>query len=397
MSVKILSEECTGCQTCIDSCPYGAIVMKDDKAVITEDCTFCGACESSCPVSAIVVEREKAEEPEDISSYKGVWVFIEHRDGRIRNVSLELVGEGRKLAEELGEEVSAVLIGDRVAEMSKDLFASGADNVYLAEGSAFKHYTTDAYTIVFTHLIRKYRPSVILLGATNDGRDLGPRVAARVKTGLTADCTSLAIDPETRLVAWTRPAFGGNIMATIFCPNNRPQMGTVRPKVFKKPEPDYSRTGKIIREELAINEKDIRTKLIDVVKVCTFSCNLEDAEFIVSGGRGLGKPEGFRMVEELAQVLKGTVGSSRAAVDAGWKPYPHQVGQTGKTVAPKIYIACGISGAIQHLAGMQTSDVIIAINTDHDAPIFKVATYGIVGDVYEVVPALTAKLREVLQ
>ena len=397
MSVKIISEECIGCEMCIESCPYGAIVMKDNKAVITDDCTSCGACESSCSVSAIVVEREKAEKPQDISSYKGVWVFIEHRDGRIRNVSLELLGEGRKLAEQLGEEVSAVLIGDKVAEMSKDLFASGADNVYLAEGTAFKNYTTDAYTIVFTHLIKKYLPSVILLGATNDGRDLGPRIAARVKTGLTADCTSLAIDMETRLVAWTRPAFGGNIMATIFCPNNRPQMGTVRPKVFKKPEPDYSRTGKIIREELAINEEDIRTKLIDVVKVCTFSCNLEDAEIIVSGGRGLGKPEGFRIVEELAQVLKGTVGSSRAAVDAGWKPYPHQVGQTGKTVAPKIYIACGISGAIQHLAGMQTSDVIIAINTDPDAPIFKVATYGIVGDVYEVVPALTAKLREVLQ
>jgi electron transfer flavoprotein alpha subunit len=397
MAVKIISEECVGCEMCIDSCPYGAIVMKDNKAVITEDCTSCGACESICNFSAIVVEREKAEERKDISSYKGVWVFIEHRDGRIRNVSLELLGEGRKLAEELGEELSAVLMGDNVAEMSKDLFASGADNVYLAEGSAFKHYTTDAYTFVFTHLIKKYLPSVILLGATNDGRDLGPRVAARVKTGLTADCTSLSIDPESRLVAWTRPAFGGNIMATIFCPNNRPQMGTVRPKVFKKPEPDYIRTGKIIREELAINEKDIRTKLVDIVKVCSFSCNLEDAEIIVSGGRGLGKPEGFRIVEELAEVLKGTVGSSRAAVDAGWKPYPHQVGQTGKTVAPKIYIACGISGAIQHLAGMQTSDVIIAINTDPDAPIFKVANYGIVGDVYEVVPALTAKLREVLQ
>jgi electron transfer flavoprotein alpha subunit len=397
MSVRIISEECIGCEMCIESCPYGAIVMKDNKAVITDDCTSCGACESSCSVSAIVVDRDKAEEPEDISSYKGVWVFIEHRDGLIRNVSLELLGEGRKLAEELGEEVSAVLIGDKVVEMSKDLFASGADNVYLAEGAAFKHYTTDAYTIVFTHLIKKYLPSVILLGATNDGRDLGPRIAARVKTGLTADCTSLAIDKETRLVAWTRPAFGGNIMATIFCPDNRPQMGTVRPKVFKKPEPDYSRTGKIIREELAINAEDIRTKLIDVVKVCSFSCNLEDAEIIVSGGRGLGKPEGFRIVEELAQVLKGTVGSSRAAVDAGWKPYPHQVGQTGKTVAPKIYIACGISGAIQHLAGMQTSDVIIAINTDPDAPIFKVANYGIVGDVYEVVPALTARLREILQ
>jgi electron transfer flavoprotein alpha subunit len=397
MSVKILSEECIGCQACIDSCPYGAIVMKDDKAVITEDCTFCGACESSCNVSAIVVEREKTEDREDISSYKGVWVFIEHRDGRIRNVSLELIGEGRKLAQELGEEVSAVLIGDNVAEMSREIFASGTDNIYLIEGSAFQHYTTDAYTIAFTHLIKKHLPSVILLGATNDGRDLGPRVAARVKTGLTADCTSLSIDPETKLVAWTRPAFGGNIMATIFCPDNRPQMGTVRPKVFKKPVPDYNLTGKIFREELAINEKDIRTKLIDVVKVCTFSCNLEDAEIIVSGGRGLGKPEGFRIVEDLAQVLKGTVGSSRAAVDAGWMPYPHQVGQTGKTVAPKIYIACGISGAIQHLAGMQTSDVIIAINTDPDAPIFKVATYGIVGDVYQVVPALTAKLKEVLQ
>ena len=397
MSVKILSEECIGCQACINSCPYGAIVMKDDKAVITEDCTFCGACESSCNVSAIVVEREKTEDREDISSYKGVWVFIEHRDGRIRNVSLELIGEGRKLAQELGEEVSAVLIGDNVAEMSREIFASGADNIYLIEGSAFQHYTTDAYTIAFTHLIKKHLPSVILLGATNDGRDLGPRVAARVKTGLTADCTSLSIDPDTRLVAWTRPAFGGNIMATIFCPDNRPQMGTVRPKVFKKPVPDYNRTGKIFREELAISEKDIRTKLIDVVKVCTFSCNLEDAEIIVSGGRGLGKPEGFRIVEDLAQVLKGTVGSSRAAVDAGWMPYPHQVGQTGKTVAPKIYIACGISGAIQPLAGMQTSDVIIAINTDPDAPIFKVATYGIVGDVYQVVPALTAKLKEVLQ
>jgi len=397
MSVKILSEECIGCQTCIDSCPYGAIVMKDDKAVLTEACTFCGACESSCPASAIVVEREKAEEAQDISAYKGVWVFIEHRDGRIRNVSLELISEGRKLAQELGQEISAVLIGDNVVELTKELFASGADNVYLVEGSAFQHYSTDAYSIAFTHLIRKHLPSVILLGATNDGRDLGPRVAARIKTGLTADCTNLSIDPESRLVAWTRPAFGGNIMATIFCPDNRPQMGTVRPKVFKKAVPDYNRTGKIIREELAINEKDIRTKLVDVVKVCTFSCNLEDAEIIVSGGRGLGKPEGFRMVEDLAQVLKGTVGSSRAAVDAGWMPYPHQVGQTGKTVAPKIYIACGISGAIQHLAGMQTSDVIIAINKDPDAPIFKVATYGIVGDVYEVVPALTAKFREILQ
>lgn len=397
MSVKIISEACIGCGVCVDSCPYGAIVMQDDKAVVTNDCTSCGACEESCSVSAIIGERDETKDLNGISSYRGVWVFIEHREGRIRNVSLELLGEARKLAAQLGEEVSAVLIGHEVAEMSGTLIAGGANNVYLIEGSAFEHYTTDAYAIALTHLIRKYLPSVILLGATNDGRDLGPRVAARVRTGLTADCTSLSIDLGTRLVAWTRPTFGGNIMATIFCPHTRPQMGTVRPKVFKKPEPDYGRKGKIIREALAISETDIRTKIVDIVKVCSFSVNLEDAETIVSGGRGLGKPEGFRMLEELAQVLKGTVGSSRAAVDAGWMPYPHQVGQTGKTVAPKIYIACGISGAIQHLAGMQTSDVIIAINTDPDAPIFKVATYGIVGDVYEVVPALTSRLREVLQ
>jgi electron transfer flavoprotein alpha subunit len=219
-------------------------------------------------------------------------------------------------------------------------------------------------------------------------------VAARVKTGLTADCTGLGIDPETRLVAWTRPAFGGNIMATIFCPDRRPQMGTVRPKVFRKPQPDYGKSGALVRESVALTAADVRTRLEDVINVCTTQCNLEDAEIIVSGGRGLGNPEGFKLIEALADALGGTVGASRAAVDAGWKPHPHQVGQTGKTVRPKIYFACGISGAIQHLAGMQTSDMIIAINKDPDAPIFRVAHYGIVGDLYQVIPALIAKLKE---
>jgi electron transfer flavoprotein alpha subunit len=267
--------------------------------------------------------------------------------------------------------------------------------VYLVEGDEYKHYNTDAYTIAFTDLINTYKPSVILLGATNDGRDLGPRVACRVGTGLTADCTGLGIDEQTGLVAWTRPAFGGNIMATILCPDHRPQMGTVRPKVFKKPEPDYGKSGELIRMASKVKPEDIRTKLIEVIKVCTAACNLEEAEIIVSGGRGMCKPENFTLIEELAGVLGGAVGASRAAVDAGWKPAMHQVGQTGKTVAPKIYFACGISGAIQHLAGMSSSDIIIAINKDADAPIFKMADYGIVGDVMEVLPVLTEEIRKI--
>ncbi len=394
MAIMVKTEECVGCGACVSTCPFGAIVLENGKARITDACTSCGACVESCPVGAIVSDAPAGgAKKEADSAASGVWVFIEQRGGQIRNVSLELVGEGRKLADELGEELAGVVIGDGVADLAKEVFASGADKVYLVEHALLKDYSTDGYAAAFTALIGKYRPSVILLGATNDGRDLGPRVAARVKTGLTADCTGLSIDPETRLVAWTRPAFGGNIMATIFCPDRRPQMGTVRPKVFKKPQPDYGRSGALVRESVALAAADVRTKLEDVIQVCTTSCNLEDAEIIVSGGRGLGNPEGFKLIQDLADALGGTVGASRAAVDAGWKPYPHQVGQTGKTVGPKIYFACGISGAIQHLAGMQTSDMIVAINKDPDAPIFKVAHYGIVGDLYEVIPALIAKLK----
>jgi electron transfer flavoprotein alpha subunit len=395
MAIKIKTEECVGCGACVGTCPFGAIVLENGKARITDACTGCGACLESCPVGAIVSDAPAAGAKREAGvAASGVWVFIEQRGGHIRNVSLELVGEGRKLADELGEELAGVVIGDGVAGLAKEVFACGADKVYLVEHALLKDYSTDGYAAAFTALIAKHHPSVILLGATNDGRDLGPRVAARVKTGLTADCTGLSIDPETRLVAWTRPAFGGNIMATIFCPDRRPQMGTVRPKVFKKPQPDYGRSGALVREEIALAEADVRTRLEDVIQVCTTSCNLEDAEIIVSGGRGLGNPEGFKLIQDLADALGGTVGASRAAVDAGWKPYPHQVGQTGKTVGPKIYFACGISGAIQHLAGMQTSDMIVAINKDPDAPIFKVAHYGIVGDLYEVIPAIIARLKE---
>ncbi len=395
MAVKVIAEQCIGCTACVGTCPFGAIIMEGDKAVITEACTACGACVDVCPVGAIIREVEEKSITIDKDLYKGVWVYIEQVNGLIRNVSHELLGEGRKLADTMGQELAAVLIGQDVAGLTKEIFASGADKIYLVEGPEFKHYSTDGYTITFTDLINTYRPSVILMGATNDGRDLGPRVACRVGTGLTADCTNLDIDEATGLVAWTRPAFGGNIMATILCPDHRPQMGTIRPKVFKRPDQDFSRTGAVVQVTSKVHPGDIRTKLIEVIQGSTVACNLEEAEFIVSGGRGICKPENFKLIEELAAVLGGAVGASRAAVDAGWIPALNQVGQTGKTVGPKVYIACGISGAIQHLAGMSSSDIVIAINKDPDAPIFKMADYGIVGDVLEVIPALIAEFKKI--
>lgn len=395
MAVIIDKEECIGCSACISSCPFGAMVMEDGKACITDACTVCGACVDACPVGAITKEAQASSVKIDKEAYTDVWVFIEQVEGEIRNVSHELLGEGRKLADAKGQKLAGVLIGDGVEALAKQVFASGADKVYLIEAPELKQYSTDGYTAVFTDLINTYKPSVILIGATNDGRDLGPRVACRVGTGLTADCTDLGIDEQTGLVAWTRPAFGGNIMATILCPEHRPQMGTVRPKVFKRPEQDFARSGEIVRVASKVRSQDIRTKLLDLVKVCTTSCNLEEAEVIVSGGRGMCKPENFCLIEELANVLGGVVGASRAVVDAGWKPHFHQVGQTGKTVGPKVYFACGISGAIQHVAGMSSSDVVIAINKDADAPIFKVADYGVIGDVMEVLPALIEEFKKV--
>ncbi|MDD4601989.1 Caffeyl-CoA reductase-Etf complex subunit CarE [bioreactor metagenome] len=397
MAVNILKETCIGCSTCVNACPFGAIAMETDKAVITESCTQCGACIESCPISAIVRDEQEKTGMANKDDYKGIWVYIEQVDGQAKGVGHELLGQGRKLAVALGEELSAIIIGSGVEHLVQQAFASGADKVYIADQEEYSHYNTDAYTLVVADMINTYKPSVVLMGATHDGRDLAPRVACRVGTGLTADCTDLGIDEATGLVAWTRPAFGGNIMATILCPEHRPQMGTVRPKVFKRPEQDISQSGEIVRISTRAQAKDIRTKLIDTIKVCTASCNLEEAEIIVSGGRGMGNPENFELIEELAHVLGGAVGASRAVVDAGWKPALHQIGQTGKTVGPKIYFACGISGAIQHVAGVSSSDIIIAINKDKDAPIFKLADYGIVGDVMEVLPELIAELKKIKQ
>jgi len=392
--VLIDKEACTGCQACIPVCPFGALYMKGDKVEVTEACTLCGACIDVCPVSALSMPEKEVEEV-DLSAYKGVWVWVEQFEGEACSISWEMIGKGRELADQLGTYLAACVLGHNVKHIAQQAIYYGADKVFLADDPTLAVYRTDPYAATLISLVRQHKPEIFILGASSRGRDLAGSVATSLETGLTADCTGLDIDPETRLLRQTRPAFGGNIMATIICPNHRPQMATVRHRVFEVPEPDTSRTGEIIPVKPVLPEEEIATKVIDFVKQ-EGEVNLADARIIVSGGRGVGGPEGFKVIRELAEVLGGAVGASRAAVDAGWIPYAHQVGQTGRTVRPDLYIACGISGAIQHLAGMQTSKIIVAINKDPEAPIFKVAHYGIVGDLFEVVPALTEVFRKKL-
>ena len=325
---------------------------------------------------------------------KDLWVFVEtNEDGSPKNVGIELLTPGRMMADKQGGKLVAVVIGSGVDAAVKEASTHGADQVIVVDNEVFKEYTTDAYAIALVQLVEKYGPLSMMIGATNNGRDLGPRVSSRLRTGLTADCTALDINDDGN-VAWTRPAFGGNLMATILCPDHRPQIGTVRPGVFKKSEPGEDK-AEVIKEDITVDPSDIRTRIIEIIKdMDAENVDLEGAEIIVSGGRGVGGPEGFEPVKALAEVLGATVGASRAAVDSGWISHAHQVGQTGKTVGPKLYIACGISGAIQHLAGMSGSDVIVAINKDEDAPIFGVADYGVVGDLFKVLPVLTEEVKK---
>jgi electron transfer flavoprotein alpha subunit len=333
----------------------------------------------------------------NLDDYKGFWIFSEQRNGVLMNVALELLGAGRELADILGVPLSAVLLGSETEEMSKQLIHFGADKVYVVDHPLLKNYQTNVYTKALASLIEKHKPEILLFGATILGRDLAPRVATRLQIGLSADCVELSIDQEKRLLKQTKPAFGGNVMATIVIPNHRPQMATVRPNVMKRLEPQMSRTGEIIKaEDISLQTSDLCTKILDIVQETESAVNLQESKIIVAGGFGLGKPENFSLLKELADVLGGAVGASRAAVDADWIPSYHLIGQTGKTVQPKLYIACGISGCIQHIVGMQSSEIIIAINKDPNAPIFNIATYGIVGDIAEIVPALTKTFREKL-
>ena len=397
-NIKIILEKCTGCKLCLKACPFDAIeVSADKKAVIDlEKCTLCGACVESCKFEAIILSKQK-EPQKTIDDHKDVWVFCEQKKSVIQSVSYELLGEGRRLADKLNIDLCAVLLGDNIKDKANDLIARGANKVYLVDSPSLRDYLDEPYTHVLVNLITEYKPEVFLCGATAIGRSLISRVAVRVNTGLTADCTGLDIDLEKRLLLQTRPAFGGNIMATIICPSSRPQMATVRHKVMKEAVREEGKTGEIIEKQYSDEVYSGRTKLVDAVEDITQKVNITEADIIVSGGRGLQKAENFKLIEELATTIGGAVGASRSAVDSDWIPYSHQVGQTGKTVCPKLYIACGISGQIQHLAGMQSSKIIVAINKDPHAPIFKVATYGIVGDIFEIIPMLTKKFKEVLK
>lgn len=437
----LIDPKCIGCGACIANCPNDALEIGPEGKVIVhaEKCIECNKCTVSCPVEALslppdskiaqalakkkasqesvqntpvkadvevktaYVEKNTegtpkvaAEAPPEFADYKGVWVFAEHLEGKLAAVTLELLGRGRFLADKLGVELCAVLLGDNVESLSETLFEYSADKVYLIDNPSFHFYRSETYLKGFRYIVEKYKPEILLMGATTTGRDLAGAVATEIRTGLTADCTELDIDIEKRILLASRPAFGGNIMATILCEHHRPQMASVRPKVMKACAPIAGKTGEIVRESVEIDESNLLTKVLDVVREQGDNVRIDEAEIVVCGGRGLGDKKGFDMLYDLADVLGGVVGGSRAAVEAGWIGHKRQIGQTGVTVAPKIFFSIATSGAVQHIVGMEKSDTIIAINTDPESPMIKLATFGIVGDAFEIVPKLTLELRKIL-
>jgi electron transfer flavoprotein alpha subunit/NAD-dependent dihydropyrimidine dehydrogenase PreA subunit len=391
MTVKVIPSKCVGCKICLKSCPYESIEMREGKAFILPSCVECKMCISSCKFGAIVYEEEK-KEVKDFSAYRGVGVYIEYNEGEVEKVSKELLSEAKRLAKRLNVQVYAYLIGDEnIESLSSELGKYGADVVYLVKDKRLSYYQTLPFSKALQEIIRHTKPEIVLFGATPQGRDIAPRVANGLLVGLTADCTNLDLNEETRALLQTRPAFGGNIMATIESSRHRPQMATVRPGIMLVE--DFG--GKEVEKKeikVKFSEDDFKVELLKVIKNVAHHVNLEEARAIVSGGRGVGE-SGFSMLKELAELLGAELGASRAAVDAGWIAKDHQVGQTGKTVRPDLYFAIGISGAIQHLAGMQNSRVIVAINKDPSAPIFEVAHYGIVADYKKIVPVLIEELK----
>jgi len=398
MSLVIHKDKCVGCGVCVDSCPFNALSIVERLAIIDfTACTMCGACaeEGVCPFEAIeMVKATEANPDVNLNEYKNVWVFAEQKKGEIQSVVFELLGKGQELAAMRGQEVWAILLGKNVADKAQELIHRGADKVIVVEDDSLENFEDGIYSKIITRICKKYKPEIVLTGATTVGRALIPRVAVQLGTGLTADCTGLEIDKESGLLRQTRPAFGGNIMATILCPHHRPQMSTVRHKVMPEAQPDTSRTGEVITESILDEDAFSRSRVLEVVEILEDTVNITEADIIVSGGRAMKGPEKFEMLHDLAKAVGGAVGASRAAVDEGWIPYSHQVGQTGKTVNPKVYIACGISGQIQHLIGMQSADVIIAINKDPDAPMMKIATYALCGDIFEILPEMIKQLTK---
>lgn len=384
---------CIGCGLCEANCAFGAIEVVDGLAVVGDSCTLCGSCIDSCEVEALKLEDVEKSVQVDLASWSGIWVYCEFRGGNLASVALELLGVGRRLADARGVQLSAVLIGAGTGDAASKLIGHGADIVYRADDPALAYFTDETYGAVLTDLIQQKQPEVVLAGATAIGRSFIPGVANRLGAGLTADCTQLDIRTDDGALLQTRPAFGGNIMATIVCPSSRPQMSTVRPKVMKELAFDGSRTGEIVDSRLDPAMLQSKIRVLESVVSEHDDVNIQESDILIGGGRGLDSEKGFALIRELASSLDGSVSASRAVVDAGWIGYPHQVGQTGKTVAPKLYIACGISGAIQHVAGMQSSETIVAINRDANAPIFNVADFGIVGDLFEVLPKLISKIE----
>ncbi len=398
MGITVDLDKCIGCTLCVRACAQNAIEVVDKKAVVDpEKCNLCAACIEACKKYQAITITKTSSADIDISHYKNVAVFLEQHEGTVAGVSYEMLGEGRKLADQLGEKLVAVLIGSDMHKVAETMVKYGADRVVYMDGADLKSFRDDSYAQLVSEFVDQEKPSILLAGATAVGRSFIPKVAARVWGGLTADCTRLDVDTERKLLLGTRPAFGGNLMATIVAPHHRPQIATVRHKVMKAAEYDAKRTGEVAIHTITPGHVKERTTIIDIVKEIESTVNIAEADIIVSGGRGMGKPENFALIKELAEVLGGAVGASRAAVDSEWIPYSHQVGQTGKTVCPKVYIACGISGSVQHMAGMQSSDYIIAINKDRDADIFQIANLGIVGDVMEILPQLIKEFKEQTQ
>ena len=388
--IEIDLEICNGCKKCVTVCPYDAVTLVDKKAVIGDACTLCGTCEQNCPEGAITIHRKIVEIDE--SRYNDVWIVAELTEGKLRNVTLELLGKGRELAEPLGQQVCAVLLGKDVRNFVGELGQYGADKVYMEENDLLEHYNTDLYSNIISGLILQYRPKIVLFGATHTGRDLAPRIASNLDLGLTADCTGLSILDGQLLQ--TRPAFGGNVMADILS-KTRPQMATVRPNVMKKLESPLDTVPEVIETKLKVDPRSIRVKTVERMETCgPGTCKIDESDVVIAGGRGLGSKDALGMLEELAGQLGGVVGASRTIVDEQWLPKSVQIGQSGITISPKLYIGAGISGAIQHLVGMKTSDLIVIVNKDPNAPIFDVAKVGIVADLHEFIPALIKEIKE---